>query len=56
MCVCARALCCVVSADVTGGTALSRGVSKSWDREREGEKGKANERERGREKGGTGQL
>lgn len=24
--------CCVVSADVTAGTALSRGVSKSWDR------------------------
>lgn len=27
----ARSLCCVVSADVTAGTALSRGVSKSWD-------------------------
>lgn len=28
----ARALCCVVSADVTAGSASSRGVGKSWDR------------------------
>ena len=27
----APVLCCVVSDDVTAGTALSRGVSKSWD-------------------------
>lgn len=33
ICVCGGArVPCVVSADVTTGTALSRGVSKSWDR------------------------
>lgn len=41
----ARAPCCVVSADVTAGTALSRGVSKSWDRS-SGERNRPEERRR----------
>ena len=49
VCVSARAPCCVVSADVTAGTALSRGVSKSWDRS-SGERERGGERERERER------
>ena len=47
VCLCVRACVpCVVSADVTAGTALSRGVSKSWDSS-SGERERERERERG---------